>query len=127
MIHRSLDLVASRRTAALMVAFALGLAACGSGQSVAGSPTRQEPVAADAPAVADDPAATDDTAVADDPAATDDPAADESAADDESTEPVVNLFPDVDVLNVADGSSLNLAQELGGGDKATLLWFWAPH
>ncbi|MGI9613633.1 MAG: hypothetical protein ACR2QO_12025 [Acidimicrobiales bacterium] len=38
-----------------------------------------------------------------------------------------NLFPDVDVVNIVDGSTVNLAQELGGGDLPVLLWFWAPH
>ncbi|MEM7341122.1 MAG: hypothetical protein AAF467_20865 [Actinomycetota bacterium] len=41
--------------------------------------------------------------------------------------PVENLFPDVDVVNIQDGSTLNLAEELGGGDQAVLLWFFAPH
>ena len=44
-----------------------------------------------------------------------------------TTEPTINLFPDIDVLNIADGATLNLASELGGGDAATLLWFFAPH
>lgn len=38
-----------------------------------------------------------------------------------------NLFPDVDVVNIVDGSTVNLAQELGGGNLPVLLWFWAPH
>jgi hypothetical protein len=38
-----------------------------------------------------------------------------------------SLFPDVSVQNVADGSSVNLQQELQGGDLPVLLWFWAPH
>lgn len=36
-------------------------------------------------------------------------------------------FPDVDVFNVETGSQINLASELAGGDKAILLWFFAPH
>ena len=38
-----------------------------------------------------------------------------------------NLFPDLDVTLIADGSTINLADELGGGDRPVLLWFWAPH
>ncbi len=38
-----------------------------------------------------------------------------------------NLFPDIDVVNIVDGSNVNLAAELGGGDLPVLLWFWAPH
>jgi hypothetical protein len=62
---------------------------------------------------------------------------DGSTADTESSTPqsdgaaedstAVNLFPDLDVVRVDDGSPLNLAAELGGGDRPVLLWFWAPH
>jgi hypothetical protein len=38
-----------------------------------------------------------------------------------------NLFPDIDVVEVSTGASLNLKQELSGGDRPVLLWFWAPH
>ena len=37
-------------------------------------------------------------------------------------------FPDLNTVNVADGSTVNLAaQELAGGDTPVLLWFYAPH
>lgn len=38
-----------------------------------------------------------------------------------------HLFPDLNTLNVKDGSSVNLATELAGGDTPVLLWFYAPH
>ncbi len=38
-----------------------------------------------------------------------------------------NLFPDIDVVSVATGESLNLKVELSGGELPVLLWFWAPH
>lgn len=38
-----------------------------------------------------------------------------------------NLFPDLDVVSVATGESLNLKAELSGGELPVLLWFWAPH
>lgn len=38
-----------------------------------------------------------------------------------------NLFPNVAVQNVSDGSAFNLQAELEGGDLPVLLWFWAPH
>ena len=44
----------------------------------------------------------------------------------ETAAPAENLFPDVDVVNVVDGSTVNLTS-LGGGDLPVLLWFWAPH
>lgn len=45
----------------------------------------------------------------------------------EAPAPAENLFAPVDVVNIADGSTLNLADELAGGDRPVLLWFWAPH
>ncbi len=38
-----------------------------------------------------------------------------------------NVFPDIDVVEITTGGSLNLKQELAGGDRPVLLWFWAPH
>ncbi len=38
-----------------------------------------------------------------------------------------HLFPDVDVVDIKTGATLNLASELAGGAKPVLLWFWAPH
>ena len=62
------------------------------------------------------------------------PAGDDQAAEgndaeaSETTEaPLQHLFPDLDTVNVADGSTLNLADELAGGDTPVLLWFYAPH
>lgn len=49
---------------------------------------------------------------------------DEGAAE---AAPATNLFPDIEVVNVADATTFNLASELGGGDLPVLLWFWAPH
>lgn len=37
-----------------------------------------------------------------------------------------NLFPDVEVIEIATGESVNL-QSLGVIDRPVLLWFWAPH
>ncbi len=49
----------------------------------------------------------------------------------EAAGPVVptpdHLFPDVDVLDIQTGATLNIATELAGGDRPVLLWFWAPH
>jgi hypothetical protein len=62
---------------------------------------------------------------AEDGSAAGDDATEGDAADDVAA--TENLFPDIDVVNIVDGSTVNLAQELGGGDKPVLLWFWAPH
>jgi len=40
--------------------------------------------------------------------------------------PTENLFPDVDVVDLATGDDYNLTN-LGSIDKPVLLWFWAPH
>ena len=103
------------RSVALLLALSLAAAACGSGDAGSAAPT----LAPSSDSSADDSSATE-TAAADDSAAA-------GGADASAAEPAVNLFPDIDVLSVTDGSSVNLAAELGGSDKATLLWFWAPH
>lgn len=38
-----------------------------------------------------------------------------------------HLFPDMDVIDIQTGATINLAAELAGGDTPILLWFWAPH
>jgi len=102
------------RFAASLLALSIGAAACGSTET-SSTPTlaAQEPAATEAPTTTGAPAAevTNETA--------------EEAVEEE--EAVVNLFPDINVLNIADGATVNLAAELGGADKATLLWFFAPH
>ncbi len=75
-----------------------------------------------------------DAAPASEPVGPAEPAADESAetteeasAADEPAAVTQHLFPDLDTVNIVDGSTINLAAELAGGDKPILLWFWAPH
>jgi len=104
------------RSVALLLALSLAAAACGSGDaSSSAAPT----LAPSSDSSADESGATE--------AAAPDDSAEAGGADASAAEPAVNLFPDIDVLSVTDGSSVNLAAELGGSDKATLLWFWAPH
>ncbi len=103
------------RSAALLLGLTLGAAACGSSSdspdtSAAGSSS--EAISASSDGDANDGASNDD--------ASSDAAADAGA----STE---NLFPDVNVLSISDGATLNLSEELSGGDTAVLLWFFAPH
>lgn len=109
------------RVVSLIVGVALIAAACG------GSSTTTLELGADAPAPDPEPATGSDPSEAG-PAPADEavaPEEEQAVAADEAE--VVNLFPDVDVVNVADSSTLNLAAELGGGDLPVLLWFWAPH
>lgn len=116
------------RGMAALLAFSLGAAACGSTESST-TPT----LATQAPSVEVESAEVDAAGPANsaDTTETTVPSADETAVeaieDEETAAPVANLFPDIDVLNIADGGTVNLATELGGGDKATLLWFFAPH
>lgn len=51
---------------------------------------------------------------------------DESESKTDLAAPAANV-PAVEVLDVADGSIINLADELAGEDRAILFWFWAPH
>lgn len=96
-----------------MVALTLALSACGSG------PAPETEAAGPAPASAS-------TTTVGDAATTVAPAtgSEESAPAPEET---ANLFPSIDVVRISDGSTFDLATELGGGDLPVLLWFWAPH
>lgn len=111
------------RAAAVLLAVSVGAAACGSTET--GAPTLN-PQATSAEAAESASDSTD--AAAPEAAETTDSEAAVSENDSgEEAAPAVNLFPAVDVLDISDGGTVNLATELGGGDKATLLWFFAPH
>ncbi len=115
------------RTAALLLASSLVLAACGGGQTDAERAATGATLATTAPETTSAPEATADpiepTIVDDEPSST----TTESAAEAPASEPVAHLFPDVDVLDIYNGGEVNLAEVLPGGDKAVLLWFFAPH
>lgn len=114
--------IANVRTVAMLLALSIGAAACGATETST-TPT----LATQAPStVVEESSAF--APPADEPEEVEADEPDAAAADEaETTAPAVNLFPDIDVLNIADGGTLNLAAELGGGDQATLLWFFAPH
>ncbi len=65
-----------------------------------------------------------DTEAGDTEASDTEPATDEDAT---LAGPPRSVFPDVDVVEIASGQPLNVADELSGSGKATLLWFFAPH
>ncbi len=127
-----------RRAGALLLALSLGAAACGSdgsstatgGDSSGGDSSTAESASPDESSSDADSDGADSAGDADETAdqtaddSTDDGSADEAADGDTAA---VNLFPDVDVLNIADGATINLSDELAGGDRPVLLWFWAPH
>ena len=120
------------RLISLLLAFSLTAVACGGGETTSDSASND--AEADASAVEAEGGVESDSAQ---PASDAEPASDagsdsdaEPASDEESSDDgaaAENLFPDVEVVNVSDGSALNLAAELGGGDTPVLLWFWAPH
>ena len=91
-------------------------AACGSGSST--TEVAANPPATEAPQTTTANDTSESTTAAVEP---------EGEVAEAEPESQTNLFPNVDVVNVHDGSTLNLATELGGGDLPVLLWFWAPH
>ncbi len=137
----------------LLLALSLGAAACGtddttSADADSSTPTESTDTTEAPPSSSDDAEsdpADDDSASAeesaddpaDDPVAEADETADdgeESAAQDPADETLDepastadNVFPNLDVLDIATGSTVNLSAELAGGDTPVLLWFWAPH
>ncbi len=120
-----------RRLVASIVAVAVSAAACGSDATepneATGAATAQDSESASTVAApADGGPADDESADGSEAGRSDEGAsADDDSADDDA--PVENFFPDLEVVDIADGSTLNLADELGGGDRPVLLWFWAPH
>jgi hypothetical protein len=38
-----------------------------------------------------------------------------------------HVFPDLDTVEISTGATVNLADQLAGGDTPILLWFFAPH
>lgn len=93
-----------------LAAGALTAVACGGSTSTAGG-NASDTLPANIP---DAPAESDATADAAEPSAEPELAAD-------------NLFAPVEVLEVNTEETFNFAETIGGGDKAVLLWFWAPH
>ena len=117
-----------RKLGALIVALGLAGVACGSGSgsnaefgASVNNSTESQPDGASGSGANDAP-------VSDDADASEDPASNQetSTGEDAATLPD-HLFPDVDVVEIATGEPLNLADELAGGDRPILLWFWAPH
>ena len=114
------------RTAPVLLASSLALAACGGGQSDEDRAATGATLATTAPETTAEPV---------EPSIVDDDADRDADSDADTTttapavaaDPPVNLFPDINVLDVYNGGEVNLAEALPGGDKAVLLWFWAPH
>lgn len=110
---RGVGLVATATSLALVVA------ACGGGTQAVDNTGTSQP-AASASESDSTSAPADETTMADEPSAE----ANEGPSEEVGAE---HLFPDSEVIRVADGSATSLAAELAGGDRPVLLWFWAPH
>ncbi len=61
------------------------------------------------------------------PAATETTDATSAPPDDSAAVPAANLFAPTEVIDLASGSPVNFADEVGGGSLPVLIWFWAPH
>jgi hypothetical protein len=105
--------------AGVVVAIALLGAACGSGSADLDTAATTGSSVETAPA----------DATTEGPAPTAEPSTTgQAAAEPEGPQPVPDhAFPDLDTVDIADGSTVNLADRLAGGDTPVLLWFWAPH
>lgn len=121
-----------RRGRALAVAAVIGLlaAACGSDSEPIDTAAGGQATVDDATAETTSGTDRDSATEAPDPSA-DAPAADADGEEAEAAGPAPvddnHSFPDLNTVNIADGSSLNLAQQLAGGDTPVMLWFFAPH
>lgn len=122
------------KAAAVLLALSLGAAACGAdssstdaGSAESAPPTVQESSEAEPESESESESASDtgSNEEAADPGDDSGDDVEESAASDAA--PAENLFPDVDVLDIPTGETVNLKAELAGGDTPVLLWFWAPH
>ncbi len=118
------------RVAGAAIALGLVAAACG---AEAATTIDAAPADEQTSSASDEESAVD-QAESEGPAADSDDAADstadadaEPAESDDAAAVDNHLFPDLDTVNIVDGSTLNLAAELAGGDTPILLWFWAPH
>ena len=120
------------RTGSLFLAFAMLVTACGSGATTPelGAGLRSssnEPSSA----TSDSDSASGSASVDSGTEAEVGSGAEAESAGEVAAGPVAptpdHLFPDVDVLDIQTGATLNIASELAGGDRPVLLWFWAPH
>jgi hypothetical protein len=120
---------------AVLLVLALVAAACGGSNTdvvdtAAGQATAEDADSGQGAAQDTDSGQSDDA----DPADTDSDGGDstgesdtDEAAEAPASEPIAHQFPELTTVNIADGSTVNLADQLAGGDTPVLLWFFAPH
>lgn len=112
------------RAKAAGAALALGLVASACGSGATSQTTAAEP---DSDVTESSEASNQEESTADVEGPVADESEDAASAEEETAAPANHLFPDLNTVNIVDGSTLNLADELAGGDTPILLWFWAPH
>ena len=107
-----------------LLALAFVATACGgaseSETTAADVPSDQQSAEPDGAAVSADPPAADDGEPSDQQSAESDGAA--TRVD----PPAESVIPEVDVVDLATGDTINLAS-FAPSDRPILLWFWAPH
>ncbi len=123
------------RALAVAAGLTLVAGACGSPSSSETATTVAEAPGPDEPRDASPSTATDEPIdeSMEEPALPDGDAVEPAAGDDapptEAAEPaaaVDSVLPDVDVVDLATGETVNLAS-FAPADRPILLWFWAPH
>ena len=117
-----------RRALALVVCLTLVAGACGSASSSDTAATAA-PAIADAPGDAGRPTGNEEPVEDSAPTAGNDaaePAGGDVAPATDAAPPAESVIPDVDVVDLATGETVNLAS-FAPADRPILLWFWAPH
>ncbi|MGH1492811.1 MAG: hypothetical protein ACRBK7_26025 [Acidimicrobiales bacterium] len=114
--------------AAIALVVALFAAACGTDSttvesSSAANADQTEASSSDDAAAGADGADEEEAA----PAADSDSSSDPEPAAEGPVAVADHEFPDLGTVNIVDGSAVNLADQLAGGDTPVLLWFFAPH
>ncbi|MDH3398668.1 MAG: hypothetical protein OEM94_01525 [Acidimicrobiia bacterium] len=115
-----------QRFIVILGAFAIAAAACASETSSTASESTDAPGAV-APVLEDKGPITsaEDVPPAKEPTATSAPAGEESP-DAATATPVASDLPSVEVIDLADDTTFNVAS-LVPSDRPIVLWFWAPH
>ncbi len=109
--------------------FALGMAAsaCGSGSTTTDAAPAGE--SSSASTSTDNGSAEDDST---EPSSGTDTSTTASSADEgeePAADPTATLanYPQVDVIDLGSGETVDFAEQVAGGSLPTLIWFWAPH
>lgn len=110
------------------LAMALVAAACSSGSTDTTATGASDTAATPTETTDAAPAASSEPTESDEEAGEQAEAEPEETAESEGPAPAIeHSFPDLETVTISDGATVNLADELAGGDTPILLWFFAPH